>query len=702
MRVIVILFFLICLSCGALCHEKDIRPKDFLEKLSSKNILKNDDLLSLQDSIIGNFIDISYDDSSMASWQPSNHLERLKLFSEAYICPQSIYYQSLNVYNRICKGISYWINKNPISNNWWYNKIRTPIDLGQILINMRNGDRPLPLKLEQDCIDKMKDCVQDPYQYVGANRTDIATHWIYRACLTDDDELFKYAIDLVAGSIRHSRSEGIMIDNSYCQHERQIYMGAYGSSFLLEATKWAYLVVGTKFEFPKEKIQLLSNFARKTYFSCIRGNHYSYNVCGRSISRQGSVIVSGSPKVIAQRLIKLDPTHQDEYTAIIKDLNNGNTYDSKSEVSHTHFFYTDYTLHSCPKYTFDIRMSSKRTPRCESINNENLKNYFLSNGETCLLLSGKEFENIFPVWDWSRIPGVTAPHITNVPTITGFTTYGENDFAGGVSDSIHGASAYIYQDGNMRIFAKKSWFFMDNTIVCLGSDINSVSEYPVETSINQCFDNSKCFIRSYHNNQISELGQCQDSCISHPKMIVHGDVGYYFPILEDIIILKGKKTGSWYDINRRYDKSVEDKEVFYIGISHGKYPRKSRYSYILIPGIGDMTQLEKEVKNLGIKILNYDEDKHIVYDSHTGILQAVFYKPGYLRHDRLFLQVNKPCALIVNRNHSDRPKTLHVANICQTEEDISILMKYNGLKKNIVVKTKDIAYAGRTQWFHLW
>lgn len=702
MRSFVSFFFLVCCIQSILGEEKEQGLNEILSKLySSSNINITDDL-RMYNLKSGSFIDISYTDTSLTYWQPAKHFERLKRFSEVYTCPRSRYYKSNAIYDRIIQGLNFWIDKIPQSKNWWYNRIKSPMILGQILINMRNGDRPLPLKLEQDCIDKMKDCVQDPYQYVGANRTDIATHWIYRACLTNDDELFKSAIDLVASSIRYAQSEGIMIDNSYCQHDRQIYIGAYGSSFLIEATRWAYLVMGTKYEFPKEKIKILSDFARKTYFPCIRGNHYSYNVCGRSISRRDGINVSSSPKVIAQRLIKLDPTHQEEYAVIIKDLNSGNTYASKSKASHTHYYYTDYTLHSCHQYTFDIKMSSTRTPRCESLNDENLKNYFLSCGGTCLMVSGHEYNDIFPVWDWARIPGVTAPHIQDVPVINGYSSYGETDFAGGVSDSIYGVSAYVYDDTKMKVQAKKSWFFFDKEIVCLGSDISSRSDYPVETTINQCLDTSEAYIRFVGKDTNAQMNICQDLHLKRIKWILHGNVGYYFPTDENIIASKCKRMGSWHSINRCYEEKTEEEAVFHLGINHGLKPFEEKYSYVLVPNVKSSNAMDKRVRGMQLKIVRCERNKHVVYDSGSGTLMAVFFEPGTLIYNKLRIDVDQSCALMIKGLHLRKPNSLHISNLCQGDNPINVSLKYKKYSKNITIIAKETVRAGETQKFLLW
>ena len=110
---------------------------------------------------------------------------------------------------------------------------------------------------------------------------------------------------------------------------------------------------------------------------------------------------------------------------------------------HTHYFRGDYTLHVRPGYTFDVRMVSARTARCEYGNGENLKGYFLSDGSTVISVTGNEYENIFPVWDWCKIPGTTCPQMDTIPRMEKTWTHlGESDFVGGVSDGDLGVVAY--------------------------------------------------------------------------------------------------------------------------------------------------------------------------------------------------------------------------------------------------------------------
>ena len=77
-------------------------------------------------------------------------------------------------------------------------------------------------------------------------------------------------------------------------------------------------------------------------------------------------------------MIDIDPTHADEYKAIIARLNRKQPADYQVTASHTHYFRGDYSLHVRPQYNFDVRLASTRTKKCEYGNKENLKTYFMS------------------------------------------------------------------------------------------------------------------------------------------------------------------------------------------------------------------------------------------------------------------------------------------------------------------------------------
>lgn len=316
--------------------------------------------------------------------------------------------------------------------------------------------------METKILKRIQETGGDPAKWTGANRTDIALHWIYRSCLTQNETDLKTAIDNVFNPIVYTTEEGFQHDNSYFQHGEQLYIGGYGDEIIKGVTQVASYALGTQYELSKEKVELLSKFMRETYYRAVRGQNMSFDVVGRSVSRPG-LLNKRTTTTYAKRMIDIDPAHAEEYKAIIARLNRKQPADYQVTASHTHYFRGDYSLHVRPQYNFDVRLASTRTKKCEYGNKENLKTYFMSDGCTNIVQTGDEYFNIFPVWNWCHIPGTTAPQVEKItmdPKAWG--VLGTSTYAGGVSDSIYGATAYAYMDTNPEVNtgAKKKLVFL--------------------------------------------------------------------------------------------------------------------------------------------------------------------------------------------------------------------------------------------------
>lgn len=710
------LLFILNISCLQMqaqqspSHEK---LKDELELLMEK--IRNDFAinppvdkikvhLKTYNEANGSFFDIDYANKQRTKWHPLQHIDRLYDFAFAYTNCDNEYYGNDELYNKIIKGLEYWYNCNPKCDNWWYNQIASPQSMGVLLIQMRAGKKHIPAELEEKILDRIRKDGGQPEKWTGANRTDIALHWIYRACLTANINDLIFALDNVYSPIVYTTAEGFQYDNSYFQHGRQLYIGGYGDEILKGATQIAKYTHGTRFAMPNEKIDILSKFMRETYYPTMRGKYMSFDVLGRSISRQ-NILDKSATKLFAKRMIELDPEYADEFRDIIMRLEGEADASYAITPKHTHYYIGDYTLHQRPKYIFDVRLASKRTMRCEYGNGENLKTYFLTDGCTNIVRKGDEYLDIFPVWNWTRIPGTTSPQISPIPMApSDWQTPGFTTFAGGVSDGLYGVTAYSYCDiiPQVNTCANKAWFFFDDEIVCLGSGINSTAKADVNTTVNQTLTSpdKKVIITDSKGTRTLD----QDSIVDFSsKWILHDDIAYIFPEGGNIFVSQKEQSGSWYDINRSESKDEVTKDVFTLGINHKTNPIDADYAYIVVPDQNSPKNVNKYLSKKNIEICANTPDMQVVKNNNLGIYGIVFYKAGKYADKNIAISADKPCILMLNIKN--RISKLYIADPLQERKIITIRVRLHKKAKNtktIVCNLTDSdIYAGKTKVFEL-
>lgn len=629
----------------------------------------------------GAFTDIDYTERAQTNWKPITHLDRLKIIVQAYTMTGSKYLGNNEIYDRIVQMLRFWYQTHPTSTNWYMQQIACPQRMGVLLILMRSGATPLPADLEKSLIDRIKAEGGRPDQKgslgTAANKLDIATHWIYRGCLTADKAVLSFGVEQAYHPLRLTTDEGLQHDFSYQQHGSQLYIGGYGWVVIDGISKIATYMMGTPYELSGEKLQLLSSFVRESYLPIIRGQHFLYNVLGRGLSRKDALNQSGMA-VVTDRMITLDPSHADTYKKAKHRLSHTQQADYGLQPKHTHFWRSDYTLHQRPGYTIDVRMVSKYTGRNENGNGENLKGYFLADGAMDIATTGDEYVDIFPVWDWTRIPGVTAPVLTTIPQPTQWYVGGTSSFAGGVSDGKYGATAYLLNGdkNNVNTGAHKSWFFFDDEVVCLGAGIHSSSSEKVNTTINQCL--LKGPVTACISQEETTLPDDISKTSNRISWVHHNGVGYFFPQGGNITVEKRLQTGNWKAINNSLDDAPVNKEVFKMWLEHDTSSANEKYAYIIVPNKETADDVRKYKMN-NITIMANTDSVQAVKHNVLNLWGVVFYKKATFRYDSVSIHADKGCVLWIKDIGSTQVK-VHVADSSRMQSDITLLFTLPSIK----------------------
>lgn len=626
----------------------------------------------------GSWTDINYTDVQYAP------LKRIKDMATAYIRPANEWYNNAALHGSIVKALQSWLDKNPKNKNWWYNDIFYPQAIGQTLILMRNAKVQVPVSLEQALILRM---IRRLKTGDGANTSDEALHYLYRACLTRNkatlDSAAKYLFEPIAVT---DGKEGVQVDGSYYQHGKQQAIASYGRVFAGNSVNAAFYLRETAYALPKEQLAILVSYLKNTFLQTIRGSFYDFNVRGRGISRKDS-LSSGMGGMI-EKIKSFDPENATYWDASAQRTSNKKPANYGIRSNHAQFWKSNYTLHVRPSYTFSVQTSSVRTLRTERGNNENILGKFLPDGATNIQRTGSEYANLMPVWEWDKIPGTTS---RDYPDDEGATIRkdwgipGTTKFSGGVSDGVYGLSCYDLNYDSVE--ARKGWFFFDKEVVCLGAGITSEAKESITTTINQAWSKG---------DVISSSGEKNETGI----WTVHDSVGYIFPEGGRVGISNTEQSGSWYRINQFQDKALLKHNVFKMWINHGNAPKNASYRYIVIPAI-TVAGIKKYDRTV-IQILKNTAELQAVKHTGLNMLQAVFYEPGTLVYDGGSITVDKPCALYIKDLNSKTP-VLYIADPAQENQSIQVQFKPSGstTPQNITCNLPTGAFAGATASFKI-
>lgn len=609
----------------------------------------------------GSWIDIDYKD---AKHDPLNRIKEMVI---AYVRPTNQFYNSEKIYFLLVNALQHWANQNPKNKNWWYNDIFYPQTLGQILILLQQNNKMLPSNLQAVLVGRMqrKMRVND-----GANTSDIALHYLYRACLTKNKAtLDSAATFLYQPIVVNNDKEGIQIDGSYHQHGKQQAIASYGRVFISNAINAAYYLRNTPYALPKQQMQILVDFLKNTFLKTLRGPFYDFNVRGRGISRKDSLI-SGITSLIT-KISFFDPQNKPYWNA--SALRNA----KKSAPSYgivpvnNYYWKSSYALHVQPTYTFSVQAVSNRTLRTERGNNENILGKFLADGATNIQRTGSEYANLMPIWEWDKIPGTTSrdyPDDGGAVVKKDWGIPGTTNFVGGVSDGRYGVAAYHLNHDSVS--AKKAWFFFDKEIVCLGAGITSNVAEPIVTTINQAWLKGKILTMS--PNQTNVLAKNTHKIYNNTTAVMHDQIGYFFPSAQKIAIANQTQKGSWYRINNFQSKEEIEGKVFKMWIDHGQKPTNAGYQYIVSPGISTISQNKYSFQ--AIQVLKNTPEIQAVEHNELAIIQIVFYQPGTLDMPHFFIKVDQPCIIHI-KNYNTNHANLFISDPTQQNSEINVTLK---------------------------
>ncbi|QKJ29199.1 discoidin domain-containing protein [Mucilaginibacter mali] len=572
----------------------------------------------------------------------TSHSLRLNWLACAYRDPTNVLYNDSRIPAKFQLGMRYFVNQHFTSTNWYDTVIRSPQNQINGLMLMRGA---IPADSLFAYADYVKDDTGDAGNQ-GANKTWVSSITIRKGLALDryavantGFQSMGVALDLASWPM----AEGVRADNSFHQHRHQINIGGYGKDFMAYETQYMHDADGTAFssQFTTARRTNLQNVMLNGLQFFGYRNVLDFGIMGRAVTGAGMTANIDSSVLEKQKLN--DPGNATAYQNWETSLGGG----AFPTPTARHFWMSNMVVSHGANFYMSAKIMSARNKGTEALNNQNLKGYNLPWGATNIMTSGNEYYDIFPTWNWSRIPGTTtemseAQASTSFGLDSGYVTT-TNTFGGTLAVN-EVAMAAFKLDNKRGVTARKAYFFMENMMVCLGNSITATKTNEIVTTINQTKTNGT--ITAFYGG--SQQAFTADSISNNTLQWVHHDnVGYLFPAGGYMSLTNKAQTGTWKSIDNSGSATPQSNQVFNLYVRHSPTPLNRTYYYIVAPNklASDMAAL---AANHGFVVDQNTVDLQAIRHTGTNQYAVVFYAAGQITTpDGLLIKSDKPALVQV-------------------------------------------------------
>ena len=502
------------------------------------------------------FSDIDYDGLDRASWRACTHLYRLKALAKAYREGDG----SVGI-ETLTELLAFWLARDPLSENWWYNMIGVPTELCAVAVllwdELAPETRILVLSRIARGVVFIRNDMSRWDRQTGANMLWLSFITMTYAILARDTTLFRHSVSLAEGET-HFGTEGIQRDGSFFQHGRRLYSGGYGRSFIGAVTPMIRLASVTPYAFSEDSLErIMIHVSGLSHM--IHRTTLDYAVVGREYVREGAL--DASRLITALELLFEAPglPRKTELQTFISALKARTpTFDGVKVFAEAGYL--------CMQKD-GVFIAHKGTPYetvdAETFNGENLLGYNLSFGtHTTVMQTGREYCGIHAVWDYALIPGTSVPYMNDeellcapafnkrVPTVTEYAAYSDGDVAVMCTDVTH--------EG---IRARVAAFATPYGMVLLGNSLSDEKGRRMLSTVEQCIKTG-------------------DVLISDTE-VRHGQVVYKCLDPDEKLTVKTETRTASMKRNRQSNPDREARaEILTVTLDRGE---KDSYAYVIAP-----------------------------------------------------------------------------------------------------------------------
>ena len=500
------------------------------------------------------FSDIDYAMQSPAIWDALDHLRRMQAKMVA-LGPDAQNDEALMEDMR--GALRYWLDHDFTNPNWWFNQIGMVSNLAAVVIMLLDH-------LPEDLISRAAELIKRGsvagapaiLSWTGANLSWGIRNTIYHALIIGDEDLMRQAVDRICREIfvpAHPHDEGIKPDMSFYQHGQILYSCGYGRSYTYETAMLIYLLSGSRFAIPQDKIELFENFVLDGQRYMMRGCGVDYQTVGREIARPGAVKSEAFAAAAEYLIGTAECRRREELSAYRASLLGGG-----DSFTSTKYFPNSYFLvHRTPHFHISVKGYHTIYKGTEWGLDENRLGYNLNyGGVMTMMASGAEYLDFNPFTDYAKIPGTTAPAwddktLWDHSVDNWRSEAGSNDDCDGRAEDGYGV-LYMRAEHD-GISGYKAYFAYPDGMVCLGCAISGPE--PLYTTVDQCFRDGDLF---------------GTKTLARGESVQNGGFAYYNLCDTPMTATASSVSGAWSRNSPAQSAEVLTADVFRAWFDHGE------------------------------------------------------------------------------------------------------------------------------------
>ena len=499
----------------------------------------------------GTFEGVDYVTNERGYWPVAvGHLLPLRrLAEEVYRTRVSPDPKVVEAFHRV---LGWWLAQDPRNTNWWWNEIGVPQYLGEACLLFTE---PLTAEERAGVVRILKRADASKCR-TGQNHVWLERVRLIRALIEDDPSEARKAVDAIAGEIFLSDNEGIRSDWCFHQHGRQPQFGNYGLSYVMNMVRLANELQGTSYAFVPEKMRLLRGLLEHGLRWVCWKDHFDVSAMGRQLMPGAQTLKAGATRDALNEYARMDPSFP-------VDEPKGFRYFDKSA----------YAVYRTDRWMASIRMATRDVIGVETwINSENTKGGHLADGCLLVYATGREYEDVYPLWnDWRMLPGITSYKGLKPSQSHGVKKGGganDSDFVRGYETKDAAVVEMELKREGLR--ALKSWRLTPTAICCEGREIAGTNpKHAVVTTVEQA-----------HAASNVEIFPPADGLLK----VLNGEIGYVIEADESICHRAVEdRMGDFRSFNLKQPSCLKKGKILSIWIDHGVQPKNASYRYWVLP-----------------------------------------------------------------------------------------------------------------------